>query len=108
MNNDPRKRGNMEYMELEVYSQSINRGIVKMPSQNFPGLLLQGEMLSTLLGLARTTYEKSQKTSDTELIDAARELRDNLQNLLSHYEATLRRHNIPLPYSTVPATPNET
>ena len=98
----------MEYMELEVYSQSINRGIVKMPSQNFPGLLLQGEMLSTLLGLARATYEKSQKTSDIELINAARELRDNLQNLVSHYEATLRRHNIPLPYSTVPATPNGT
>jgi hypothetical protein len=98
----------MEYMQLEVYSQSINRGIVKMPSQNFPGLLLQGEMLSTLLGLARLTYEKSEKTSDTELIDTARELRDNLQNLVSHYETTLRKHNVPLPYSTVPATPNET
>lgn len=97
----------MEYMELEVYSQSINRGIVKMPSQNFPGLLLQGETLSTLLSLARSAYEKSQKTSDTELIEAARELRDNLQNLVAHYEATLRRHNIPLPYSTVPVTPNE-
>ena len=79
-----------------------------MPSQNFPGLLLQGEMLSILLGLARSVYEKSQKTSDTELIDASRELRDNLQNLVSHYEATLHRNNIPLPYSTVPATPNET
>ena len=94
-------------MELEVYSQSINRGIVKMPSQNFPGLLLQGEMLSTLLSLARSAYEKSQNTSDTELIDASRKLRDNLQNLVSHYETTLRRHNIPLPYSTVPVTPNE-
>ena len=94
-------------MELEVYSQSINRGIVKMPSQNFPGLLLQGEMLSTLLSLARSAYEKSQKTSDTELIEASRELRDNLQNLVSHFETTLRRHNIPLPYSTVPITPNE-
>lgn len=94
-------------MELEVYSQSINRGIVKMPSQNFPGLLLQGEMLSTLLSLAKSTYEKSQKTSDIELIDASRELRDSLQNLVSHYEATLHRHNIPLPYSTVPVIPNK-
>ena len=97
----------MEYMELEVYSQSINRGIVKMPSQNFPGLLLQGETLSTLLSLATSTYEKSQKTSDTELVNASRELRDNLQNLVSHYEATLRKHNIPLPYSTVPLTRHE-
>jgi len=98
----------MQYMELEVYSQSINRGIIKMPSQNFPGLLLQGEMLSTLLRLARSTYERSQQTSDTELIDSARELRDNIQQLVSHYEATLTKYNIPLPYSTVPATSSET
>jgi len=91
----------MEYMELEVYSQSINRGVVKMPSQNVPGLLLQGETLSTLLGLARSIHEKSQRTSDTELIDTSLELKDSLQNLLSHYGATLVRHNIPLPYSTV-------
>ena len=95
----------MEYMELEVYSQSINRGVVKMPSQGFPGLLLQGETLSTLLGLARSIHEKAQGTSDTELIDASLELRDSLQKLVSHYESTLTKHNIPLPYSTVPSKP---
>ena len=98
----------MEYMELEVYSQSINRGVVKMPSQNFPGLLLQGETLSTLLGLARSAHEKSQKTSDAELIDTSRELLDSLQKLLSHYESTLGKHNIPLPYSTVRPNPAAT
>jgi len=91
----------MEYMELEVYSQSINRGVIKMPSQNFPGLLLQGETLSTLLRLARSIHEKSQNTSDTELIDISVELRDILQQLVGHYESTLGKHNIPLPYSTV-------
>ena len=91
----------MEYMELEVYSQSINRGVIKMPSQGFPGLLLQGETLSTLLRLARSIHEKSQNTSDTELIEMSVELRDTLQQLVSHYESTLSRHNIPMPYSTV-------
>lgn len=91
----------MEYMELEVYSQSLNRGVIKMPSQNFPGLLLQGETLSTLLRLAKSIHEKSQHTSDTELIDTSLELQDNLQQLLSHYESTLGKHNIPLPYSTL-------
>lgn len=95
----------MEYMELEVYSQSINRGVIKMPSQNFPGLLLQGETLSTLLGLARSIYEKAQGTSDTALIESSRELEDSLQKLVSHYESTLSKHNIPLPYSTIPSKP---
>jgi hypothetical protein len=92
-------------MELEVYSQSIDRGIVKMPSQSFPGLLLQGETLNTLLKLAQTAHEKSQTTNDTELIDTSRELMESIQKLVSHYEATLNKHNIPLPYSTVPTKP---
>ncbi len=96
----------MEYMELEVYSQSIDRGIIRMPSQNFPGLLLQGETLSTLLKLARSAHEKSQNTADTELIDVSRELKETIQKLVSHYEATLGKHNIPLPYSTIPAKPD--
>jgi hypothetical protein len=91
----------MEYMELEVYSQSINRGVIKMPSQGFPGLLLQGETLSALLGLAGSIHERSQGTSDPELINACLELKDSLQLLVAHYEATLGRHNIPLPYSTI-------
>ncbi len=91
----------MEYMELEVYSQSIDRGIVKMPSQSFPGIVLQGETLSALLRLARLTYEKLPDTASAEVRDTARELMESLQKLLSHYEATLGKHNIPLPYSTV-------
>jgi hypothetical protein len=92
----------MEYIELEVYSQSINRGVVRMPSQSFPGLLLQGETLSNLLNLARSIHERSQMTTDIELIETSRELRDELQKLVSHFEATLSKHNIPLPYSTIP------
>jgi len=96
----------MEYMELEVYSQSIDRGIIRMPSQNFPGLLLQGETLATLLRLAKLAYEKSQNMTNTELIDTSRELMETIQKLVSHYESTLAKHNIPLPYSTIPAKPD--
>ena len=96
----------MEYMELEVYSQSINRGVVKMPSQSVPGLILQGETLSTLLKLAQSVQEKSQKTLDPALIETSLELRDSLQKLLSHYESTLGKHNIPLPYSTIHSKPD--
>ena len=91
----------MQYMELEVYSQSIDRAIVKMPSQSFPGLVLQGETLSSLLKLAKMAHEKSQHTDDAELIDTSRELLETIQKLVSHFEATLNRHNHPLPYSTV-------
>jgi predicted RNase H-like HicB family nuclease len=93
----------MEYMELEVYSQSIDRGVVRMPSQSFPGLVLQGETLSSLLRLAKLTCEKLPITTEQELLNTAQELLERIQKLVSHYEATLGKHNIPLPYSTVPS-----
>ena len=91
----------MEYMELEVYSQSIDRGVVRMPSQSVPGIVLQGEALSSLLRLAKLTCEKLTDTTDTELLSMSRELLESIQKLVSHYETTLGKHNIPLPYSTV-------
>jgi uncharacterized protein DUF6959 len=93
----------MEYMELEVYSQSIDRGVVRMPSQSFPGLVLQGETLASLLRLAKLTCEKMPITTEQELLDTAHELVERIQKLVSHYEATLGKHNIPLPYSTIPS-----
>lgn len=89
----------MEYMELEVYSQATNRAVVKMPGRHFPGLVIQGDSLSSLLYLAESICEKSEKTSDVDLVNETRELKDHLQQLLLHYEATLSKHNIPLPYS---------
>ena len=88
-------------MELEVYSQSIDRGVVRMPSQSVPGIVLQGETLSSLLRLAKLTCEKLPETTDTELFNLSRELMESIQKLVSHYETTLGKHNIPLPYSTV-------
>ena len=79
-----------------------------MPSQSFPGLILQGETLSILLRLATSVHEKSQKTPDPELIETSLELLESLQKLLSHFESTLSRHNIPLPYSTIPVRADET
>lgn len=97
----------MEYMELEVYSQATNRAVVKMPGRHFPGLLIQGDSLSSLLHIAESICEKSERTADTDLINESRELKNNLQQLLSHYEATLSKHNIPLPYSKSQFPPNK-
>ena len=97
----------MEYMELEVYSQATNRAVVKMPGRHFPGLLIQGDSLASLLSLAESICEKSERTADIDLINESHELRNNLQQLLSHYEATLGKHNIPLPYSKSQFPPNK-
>ena len=72
-------------------------------ARTFPGWFFRAKHLSSLLKLANLAYEKSQNTTDTELIDATRDLAERLQKLVAHYESTLNKHNIPLPYSTVPS-----
>jgi hypothetical protein len=53
------------------------------------------------LRLAKLAYKQLPNTADAELIDTSRELMESIEKLVSHYEATLGKHKIPLPYSTV-------
>jgi len=92
----------MEKMELEVYSQATNQAIVRMPHRQFPGLVIQGDTMSNLADLAESIYERAKSSSDTELIDEARDLKDKLNGFLLHYEIVLGEHNIGLPYSRRP------
>lgn len=88
----------MEKIELEVYSQAINQAVVKMPQRRFPGLVIQGDTMSILVTLAETIYERAKKSSDSELLEEADELKDRLKAFLLHYETVLGAHQLDLPY----------
>lgn len=89
----------MEKIELEVYSQTTNQAVVRMPNRHFPGLVIQGDTISTLADLAESIYEQVKKSSDDELLEETRELKDRLNGFLLQYEIVLGEHNIDLPYS---------
>ncbi len=92
----------MERIEIEVYSQATNQAIVRMPNRKFPGCVIQGDSLSVLADLAESIYEKAKSSSDSELANEARKLKDTLNETLLKYETVLGEHEIPLPYSRQP------
>jgi hypothetical protein len=90
----------MKKIEIEVYTQASNLAIVRMPGRKFPGVVVQGDSLSILYELAISILKRVEITSDTELIDEAKELTQLLAGRLQFYEAILQKHGIELPYNS--------
>ncbi|TVT33087.1 hypothetical protein FNH05_27375 [Amycolatopsis rhizosphaerae] len=93
----------MERIEVDLFTDQGNCAIVRLPARQFPGVLVQGDSLSILEADARQLANRLAALDDTlldhELIDQAQDLADELSGLLKHYETTLQRHGIPLPYN---------
>ena len=88
----------MEVKQLEVFSESSNYGIVRMPGRSFPGCVVQGDSLSILCGLALSIAKRAEKVADADFRDEVAELVDLLLDRLRHYEQVLANHELPLPY----------
>ena len=89
----------MEKVEIEVYSQASNLAVVQMPGRKVPGIVIQGDSLNILYGLAISIVNRAKMIGDTELLDEANELADLLVVHLKHYESVLQKHGIALPYN---------
>ncbi len=89
----------MEQTTLEVLSGASNSVVAKASSREFPGVLVQGDSLSTLLGLARSILEHTRSGANEELEGEAGELVSLLEAHVTHYERVLADHGIQLPYS---------
>src|SRR5437763_493777 len=83
---------------LEILSQAINRPVLRMPGRTFPGILIQGDTLSSLYALACEVHRGAERHDDTELADLTGKMMDELGESLQEYERILDYHNRPLPY----------
>jgi len=88
----------MRRQEFEVFSDQSNAVVVRHPSRQFPGCLIQGDSLSILLQSLMVVQSEADVLSE----EAAGELRDvveSLSELMSNYRAALLSHGILLPSS---------
>lgn len=89
----------MEKLELEVFSQTVNCGIVKMPNRKFPGIVVQGDSLQIMYCDAKYILELAKGLmTESEFIEEIEMLVQKLESYLAIYEHTLEVHNIELPY----------
>ena len=87
----------VERLELEVYSKASNAAVVRVPGRKFPGMVIQGDSVAIMLGLAEDIWAATEAT-DSEVSASAEMLRDQLRALLTHYEAVMAEHGMSLPY----------
>jgi hypothetical protein len=86
----------MRSESVEIYSDETNRVVMRHPGRKFPGVLIQGDTLYSLVVMA---HEASAKAGSNEELN---HLRDALQDLLFHYKTVLGEHKIRLPFNDMP------
>lgn len=92
----------MRRLEVEVFGEETNSWVLRLPGRTYPGVVIQGDSLYMLLSSAEEL--RARLGEPGELRDLAAELCTLLRGHLSGYEAVLRAHDLPLPY-TRPAPP---
>ena len=87
----------METKTVEVYSEVTNRAVVRVPSREFPGALVQGDSLYVLFYRAMTVVADLDGGDEDAFLEALA-LAEQLESYLLHYEAVLNEHEIQIPY----------
>lgn len=102
----------MKVEPLEVYSEATNNAVVRAPGRRFPGVVIQGDSLSSMLQTVADLRAAIERGSLEEAKEEADHLHETLRQRLLHYEQVLAAHGLPLPYarsaSTDAAPPDST
>jgi hypothetical protein len=83
----------------EILSHIPNSGIVQMPGRKFPGIVVQGDTLSNLFDGVRFLLREFKLRRDEERYFDTLIIAEQLQGQLVHYEETLAKRGIALPYT---------
>jgi hypothetical protein len=85
--------------EVNLLSRPINFAVVQLTGRKFPGVVVQGDTLHSLLKRVDelTRLLKSGKTS--EVSDGLEDIRDQLMEAMKHYESVCADRGISLPFS---------
>jgi hypothetical protein len=82
----------------ELLSRAINYAVVQLPGRRFPGVVVQGDSLHSLIGQIEELQRLSEPYRDEELILGLAEIHDVLNSARVHYERICRERGIALPY----------
>ena len=92
----------MHIEPVEIYSDASNSAVMRHPGRRFPGVLVQGDTLSSLCARADEVCASGQRQLDCDTYIELNDLRNHLWSLLLHYKVVLGEHGMPLPFSERP------
>lgn len=88
----------MERVEAELFTDGGSNAVVRLPGRRFPGVLIQGDSLSTLRSDVAELVEACGQGDVAGARETAGLLLADLDALLKRYAAALEAHEIPRPY----------
>lgn len=83
-----------------VLSHVPNSAIVQLSGRRFPGIVIQGDTLSNMFEGAKYLLGEFKRLRDEERFFETLMFAEQLQDQLLHYEETLGRMDMQLPYSS--------
>ena len=88
-----------EMKEFEVLSDATNAVVARYLERHFPGVLIQGDTLKTLLDDIEELREEA-AAGDLEAVkEISSILQEKFTELLAHYEKVLKDNGRELPYT---------
>jgi hypothetical protein len=88
----------VESVEVEVFTDGSNNAVVRMPGRQFPGVLIQGDSLSSLRFEVAEIRDACRAGDVTEALEAAEFLLEDLDAILLRYTDALERHGLRKPF----------
>jgi hypothetical protein len=89
----------VDRVEVDLYAHESNFAVLRLPPRRFPGVLIQGDSLSTLcatIAEIRSAIEAGDTDGALEWVD---DLAAELGGRLDGYVAVLDEAGIPLPFN---------
>ncbi|MCJ0875449.1 hypothetical protein [Streptomyces sp. AP-93] len=88
----------MELIEAELFTDAGNDAVVRLPPRRFPGVLIQGDSLSSIRSDVAEIVAACAQGDVDEALEAATFLLADFDGLLNRYESALEAHGIQRPY----------
>lgn len=85
-------------INVELFSAPTNNAVIRMPGRHYPGVLIQGDTLASLLDIAREIEALVDFESGSQLADRVIDLRKRLESMVSWYEERMIDAGLTLPY----------
>ena len=87
----------MKTESVKVCSNAPNVGVMKHPGRAFPGVLIQGDSLHSMVASLRYVTGNG-ACLEEEAAGRLREVAERLEDMLTHYRSVLVAHHIELPF----------
>lgn len=85
-------------VSMELLSETPNSIVVRYPGRKFPGIILQGDSLASILSMVKEIRKGAQPLVREETVDTMEILEKQLTDYLKIYESTLVAYGIRKPY----------